>query len=166
MGHLLREAAAPRWFRIHSLPGGKRLPTNNLELAEIVRRHNTVATAVLGIGASSIAFLSEWSASRDFSSWPIADSAPDWQLSEDDLESVSRATFRYRAFRWRPAEFDREIVATARDEVGPIAVLSLSTSGVYCPYDGGADLFVPEAGDVEPLRALFKEWLSELPSRL
>ena len=45
ISHWMRDS--PGWLRIHSLPGSKRYPESDAEYAEMVRRHNAVAQAVL-----------------------------------------------------------------------------------------------------------------------
>ncbi len=165
LGDLLRKRMPQLWLRIHNLPE-KRYPETEREIAIALHRNNTVATALLGIGASCVAILTEWERAQDFASWPIADGAPEWLIDEATRESLSGATFRWRALRWRPGIFDQEIQSVACDEVGGLAVFSPATGAVFCPYDGGADLFAPDAADAEVLRVMFKKWSSKLPSGL
>jgi hypothetical protein len=166
MGDLLRAQAPSRWARIHHLPGGQRLPAGSAEVAEVLYRNNIVASTLLGIGATCIAFLAEWDGRHGFTSWPLAEPAPIWRGDDDTQEQIGTAKFRWRKLRWRPGSLDREILAAARGELGRLTFLSLATHGVYCPYDGGADLFLPEPDDVPALKNLFKQWLSDLPSGL
>src|SRR5262245_17461597 len=51
IGFLLREAEPDRWLRIHSLPGSRRYAVSGPDHAELLRRHNAVATDLLGAGA-------------------------------------------------------------------------------------------------------------------
>ena len=52
IGHRLRARfATRRWIRFHSLPGSKRYATDEAEYAELLHRHDAIATALFGHGA-------------------------------------------------------------------------------------------------------------------
>src|SRR5687768_7656763 len=47
-GWAMREGYSYRWFRVHSLPRGKRLPESEEEYATLLARHNAVIESVIG----------------------------------------------------------------------------------------------------------------------
>src|SRR5215208_4167866 len=51
VGFMLRQIYDERWLRIHSLPESKRYADTVGEYAELLRRHNQVATDALGDGS-------------------------------------------------------------------------------------------------------------------
>jgi hypothetical protein len=153
-------------MRIHNLPGSRRLPHGEADERELLYRNNVVASAVLGIGAQCIVVLTEWRPFESFTSWPVAESAPAWTLTEDLRESLATAIFRWKDQRWSPGALDDEILAVARGQAGSLIVFSPHTRGAFCPYDGGADLILPDPADAEAFRRLFAAWRSPLPSGL
>ncbi|MEY4580808.1 MAG: hypothetical protein RL701_5511, partial [Pseudomonadota bacterium] len=92
MGEFLRVTYADRWLRIHNLLGGKRLATRDSEQAELLRRNNVAASAVLGDGSDCVAIATEWETIPLTKSWTRAPKAPKWQLDEDDAELVGMAS--------------------------------------------------------------------------
>lgn len=75
-------------------------------------------------------------------------------IEQDDIYSV-----RYTPIIWKPSSFSSLVTAVANDEAYGVAVVSISTKNIYCPYDGGADIFVFDRPP-EKARAHFKKWLS------
>jgi hypothetical protein len=161
---LLRCELRDRWFRIHSLPEGKRYPTSKRDEAELLRRHNEVATAVLGTSAPCTVFSMEWGKAAD-----LASPMPDWRVHSDRQEDIdellANARFVAKQIVWSDRVFDREILAVADDKESHV-VLSHATAGIYSPYDGGADLFPALPDDVAPLKRRFAAWLSDRPDGL
>lgn len=166
LAHILRGAITERWMRVHHLPGGRRLPANDSDRSEVVHRNNMAAAAVLGIGSSCMAWITCFGAKAPRGAWTHAPPPPAWDLEEDAAEELAGARFYVSAFPWQPGCFDETILLAADGLLGPLAVLSLGTQGTYCPYDGGADLFLPGPEYVSSTKALFAAWLSDLPSGL
>jgi hypothetical protein len=159
IGHFLRAALPERWLRIHNLPNSQRYPTNDQERAIVLYRNNVVASTVIGIGSPCTAYYREVGPTVR----ATLPDQPSWDVDEDGVEELERTGFRPSQFVWRPGMLDDDILARAMDETAGFAVISHATAGVYCPYDGGMDLILPTAEDVEPLRQLFKAWLSKHP---
>ena len=166
VGHVLRMAFPARWLRIHNLPQSKRYPETAAEEQEVLHRNNVVASALLGAGTECLAIVTEWEPLQRFASWHLAETPPPWSLDDDLREELATASFRWRTLRWRPGDFDSEILARARDKVGSLIVFSPPTGNVYCPYDGGADLILAEPADAKAFQRLFAAWRSSLPSGL
>lgn len=163
MGEFLRSRYADRWLRVHNLVGGKRLATRDDEQAELLYRNNVAASVLLGVGAECVAVASEWESIALVSRWEKAGKQPPWQFDEDDDgELVAMATLRFRPLRWRPSEFDEEIAAVARGELGRLVVFSTQRHVAYCPYDGGVDLITASPEDAAALRGLFGGWRGAL----
>lgn len=59
LGYVCREKLPSRWLRIHSLPKSKRYPQTEAEYRELLRRHNEVATDLLGEGDECALFVDE-----------------------------------------------------------------------------------------------------------
>lgn len=165
-GHILRGAIAERWMRVHNLPHDRRLPTSDSDRAEIRYRNNVTASAVLGIGSSCIAWLACFGVVVPRGAWTQAPPPPKWDLEGDAAEEVAEARFYFSVLSWQPGCFDETILLAAEGHLGPVAVLSLGTRGTYCPYDGGADVFLADADYVSSTKSLFAAWLSDLPSGL
>ena len=163
----LRVALPQRWARIYNLPRGRRLPSGPEDEQELLYRNNIVASTVLGVGADCVAVLIEWGEPPEkFNSWQVAPPAPPWKLDDDRHEMLATAIFKWTKLRWRPGDFDDEILAAARGELGRLAIFAPHTRGIYCPYDGGVDVFLAEPADTVAIKRLLAAWCSDLESGL
>ena len=166
LGHVLRTAFKDRWVRVHNLPGGKRGFSEEGEKDEVLRRNNTVASSVLGIGSECVAWLTHYGSEAPLGTWRAAGKPPKWDSDESLAEELLEATFYFQVLAWSPHRLDDVILLAADGDLGPLTVLSLSTHGIYCPYHGGADLILPSSQYVASTKRLFAGWLSDLPSGL
>jgi len=171
LSHLLRVSFPDRWLRIHNFSGRQRIPRSTRDNEEVLKRNRGAATAVLEVGSKCVGFLASYGnggAPRryDECSWLPSPPQPKWRVDPDWVEELSEANFLVARFTWAPQCMDEVILYAARDEIGPVIVLSLLTGGGYSPYDGGADLFVAEPGAVPVVRAQLSRWVSKLPSGL
>ena len=144
----------PRPSGCTALPDGKRYAANDEERSELLRRHASVSTSVLGEGmpcAVVIAYLNGYRGEREppsvrrlgaieVAAWGREWEAPDFA---DDLEG---AVFAAASCVWRREGFDDVILDVAEDRTAPLLFIALETGRVYSPYDGGADLFVGRIG--------------------
>jgi hypothetical protein len=160
-GFLWRVAFPDRWLRIHSLPESKRYSETESERAEILRRHNAVASYMLGEGSDCILFLARfgqdklWPAEPDI---PLNAGRPEYvQTYENDGDEWQ---FFSTPVVWRSEQFNDLILASADDATGPIFFANKILGAAYAPYDGGADLFFPNPSNVEEAKRKFGSWLS------
>jgi hypothetical protein len=60
---------------------------------------------------------------------------------------------------WWPGAFDRLLWAVANDSLASVLWMSAATGAVFAPYDGGVDLFLPQASRVVELKVKYAGWL-------
>ena len=163
LGYLLRRQFHERWLRIHSLPESKRYPGSETEYAEMLHRHNTVATDLLGEGSPCLLIVMnagdtpEWSNDEDTA---LLGATPEhmWEV-EDVLEGEDRMQFFALEVTWRHSAFDPLLRAVADwKTIGLFA--NLASQSIYAPYDGGADLIFAMHAHVAPAKSKYTEWLS------
>jgi hypothetical protein len=172
VGYLLGEAHRARWLRIHSLPGSRRYPESDEDWAELLHRHNRVATDLLGDGGHCVVVVPSYGPGfvaelrlRDRLGLRLL------ALVRDDFpesgEPEDQALDLYAApAAWAPGAFDDVLRWRASDETGPIMFVARETGRAYAPYDGGADLFFPSSAERDEARRRYRAWLSRNPSGL
>ena len=85
---------------------------------------------------------------------------PSWIESlRDYLPGSSRAEFVATTLSWQRGCLDRVWLAVARDRVGRVAVFSPATGDAFCPYGGGADVFVWGSDRRSKLGDRFRAWV-------
>jgi hypothetical protein len=166
VGYLLRVAAHDRWLRVYNLPNGKRYPSSKQEFAELRTRQNAVADFVLGHGATVIAWLSSYEGAPPGGEWHRAPPGPVWRADLSEALGSPEPQFYYRQLTWLSGILDPELAAVVADESGPLALFSLGTAELFCPYDGGMDLILADAARLALAKSRFRAWLSPLPSGL
>ncbi|MGD0249020.1 MAG: hypothetical protein ABSB75_08220 [Candidatus Limnocylindrales bacterium] len=75
------------------------------------------------------------------------------------LPDPSRAEFVGATLTWQRGCLDRLWLAVARDLIGRIAVFCPATGDAFCPYGGGADVFVWGSERRLKLDDRFRTWL-------
>ena len=183
IGHLMRERHPESWLRIHSLPDSKRYPDTKDEWAELLVRQNAVATAALGASSSCLLVSARFAEPREQMPELLADSrlasskalltyAPrlvdgGWpgEQAAGPRSAGIRVGFYAAAVDWRSGAHDELLRAVASDEER-FVIADCSSGRVYAPYDGGADLFFPDAPGRRAARETFRSWLSPLASGL
>lgn len=161
---LCRGQLEDRWVRIHSLPKSKRYPDTDAERSEILRRHNTVAGAILGDSARCTLFAARFSPELDSQSVnaTLPDViglaiVPELTFEQDDEDAV----YIFAAeILWRRGKFDALILEAAEGSAGQILIANLELSTAYAPYDGGADLFLGSRDSAAWARETWSSWLS------
>ena len=170
VGFLLREAERDRWLRIHSLPGSRRLPESAWDHAELLRRHNAVATDILGEGAACGVVLFDVCnpqrssalgarAGLTESELPRVGSLPPELWDDEDGVFAEPVCLFGGLTVWRTGAFDGFIAAVAAGQVSGL-LAAFETGAVYAPYDGGADLFFPTTWERDRARERYGGWLS------
>jgi hypothetical protein len=172
-GEVLREHFfEDRWFRIHSLPESKRWPTQASEYNEILRRHNAIATDVLGVGSSCWLVATHWFEADAGKTGPpvlphLDPGAWDKPLlfREDPDDPLVTACWP-TLIKWAPGEFDALLRMVADDKEPQPIFVETAQSRIYAPYDGGADLILESAEVRDAMRARYPAWLSPDPRGL
>ena len=151
-------------LRFHSLPHAKQYPDSPDEYAELLRRHNEVASAVLGEGGECLLLVGLW---------PPTDLAVEANRLPEraDLEFVevsglptsvdeeNGTRFMAAAVRWCSGCFD-DVIRDVADERLPVVVFAnLARASAYKPYDGGGDVICASAEDLAELSQRFGAWL-------
>jgi len=169
----MRRHLQSRWLRIHSLPDSKRYAENESEFSELVRRHNLVATEILG--SNEVVMVAHaWGDIDDFRSvfatldWArrsyLVNAEPTVVQNLDDPEE--RTVLACSRLSWTPGSWD-DLLRDVADDVVPSLLFYNSRSGeAYAPYDGGADVFVRNSDRVAELRTRWQDWMSTRPDGL
>jgi hypothetical protein len=161
---LMRSLFFERWFRIYSLPEGKRYATNEQETATIRRRHNDIAEAVLGDGAACavvVAGDSDDPASlRALGGRPVTGWAKQWMDDKDFAEEMDGLEFNVGLCTWQRDKFNDLVHDVAEDRTALLLFVSLETGFIYGPYDGGADLFLENEEVRDKFASRFSDWRS------
>jgi hypothetical protein len=173
-GHGLRQEHSHRWTRFHSLPDSKRYPEIDAEYFEIIKRHTTVACELFVAGEPIFVYRSRPYEQRlkgkskhtivdqqlrEFSEWLPAVVTPE-PTEKDDLYSV-----RALVTTWPPKFFNTLIRLVADDKLRYISFVSPVSKNIYCPYDGGMDIFT-FPGHLKELEIKYRDWQSKESSKL
>jgi len=168
--HWLRGRYPLRWVRFHSLPESKRYPESDAEYAIVLERYNTVLSE-LNPGDRLLVVTTEWT--QTASTTPhveprrseVAPEALHWQtlIEEPDEDPESRAfTQLYvEVLPWHPRSIDVLLRAVADDELANVIIAPLDLRWLYHPYDGGADVILPNRDQRDRLKARHSDWLSK-----
>ena len=155
LGYRLRQAYPERWLRIHSLPESKRYADTEEEYAELLRRHNKVATDALGAG--SRCYLIEGFCIVS------GDRRDGWVLTLDG-EELPRPEATEAI--WSYGRHDALLRQVADWKTANIIFASPGSGRVYAPYDGGADLIYLNEQERDERKAVYRAWLSAYPGGL
>lgn len=168
IGHRLRDPYRERWVRFHSLPESKRYADSAEEYAEIVRRHRTVLAELPGDGAPEhlVVIAEDWG-SQDLAAGSSKKHVPGawpWQRVEaDDLD----LGFAYLWVRTGLTDSQLDALLTAAaDDQAHVILADPDLTWLFCPYDGGADVFLPDTPTRDAIRDRHTDWLSAHPSGL
>lgn len=172
---LLREAYRDRWFRIHTLPESKRYPETAAEYAEILRRHNTILTALLARGQTIALLATGYSTTAD----PVPPENIDQRYhpfdfvrsvamheAEEEEEFHSYSHIWLHVHPWQPQSLDPLLTDVADDRVANVLLVDPQREVLYHPYDGGADVILGTRAERDRWRATYRAWLSQHPSGL
>lgn len=173
VGHLMRSRLTSRWLRVHSLPNAKRYAEDQNEYAELLHRHNQVATEILGSGHVFVV-AHAWGDVEDFRSvfrdigWACRTGLVDATLTvlSNGEHPDERIVLGNGLLDWAPGSWDDLIRDVADDRVGSLVVYNPRTGEAYAPYDGGADVFVRTSERVAELRDRWRDWQSAHPDGL
>jgi len=166
LGYVCRHELRERWLRIHSLPASKRYPDTETEYGELLRRHNEVATIVLGEGEECALFVTtfgEQCASLAERGLPVIDHATFVDVPELATEQRGErisANVAVAWVSWKRTHFDFLIRSVADESAGGVLFANFRRHTAYAPYDGGADVFVDTPEQVALKKKQWSGWLS------
>lgn len=148
VGFMLRFTHEAAWTRIHYLRDASESATSESHERTIVTRFDAVASALF-TGTTVLVVGIHLDPGRDETAELQAMGAgtitpPDGWLDAlgDYLSDTKRAEFVATTLSWQRGCLDRVWLAVARERVGRIAVFCPATGDAFCPYGGGADIFV------------------------
>jgi hypothetical protein len=166
VGFLLRKKHPEQWIRFHTLPDGKRAPESETEVAEVLLRMGQLISEVFEPRTQAALWMTAFEPLRPL--LPEAQGAgfetlshppPNWTDALQDHFDVQHVTFWVRTQEWNwedTAPIFREV---SLDRIDHVTAFSIHTGAAICPYDGGIDLFLPDAHKRATLKRKFKSWL-------
>ncbi len=173
IGHVLRRHFYERWTRFHSLPESKRYAETEPEHQEILRRHLAIASELFVQGEPIYVYRSrvyERKLRGKFKHMLAGN-----QLREKmvrlptglDVRNEEDGYYCVRALAtsWTPAIFARLTRQVADWEESGVTFASPASKNIYCPYDGGMDIF-PYAKSPGILEAKFRPWMSSREDKM
>jgi len=168
VGHVLRNHLYERWTRFHSLPESKRYAESAVEYEELLARHSSVASELFQVGEVIYVFRSHLGekrlkgrhrhqvAGRQLREMVLKLPTGLHTKDEDDDQYCVRALVT----TWIPDFFETLTRDIADWKESGIAFVSPSTKNVYCPYDGGMDVFLFSASP-STLEGKYRSWMSD-----
>lgn len=172
VAHLLRQAYAQRWLRIHTLPESKRYAQDAVEYREILHRHNTMLAEVIGWGQPCILVLTGYSDTPEpvlSQSWLRAQyptSQPFLSTLMEHDPSPLYWHFFMQPLRCEPGIADPLLRRVADDAARDVLFVRVERTTLYMPYDGGGDVIFTSTAARDVMRHRYAAWLSAHPSGL
>lgn len=172
--HQLRGFHRERWVRFHSLPGSKRYPTDESEMAIVLERHYRLL-AELFEGHEVLVMTCRWSESSE----PRPPSEVDLRIGlqgviwasllyndDPDPEFRTYAHLYAELVNWAPGSLDPVLRAVANNETIGVMVADPDLCRIYHPYDGGADVLLSDSAERDRVKRRHAGWLSAHPQGL
>lgn len=163
VAYVLRERFRSRWFRVHSLPGGQRYATTDAERAEVLRRQNELASAVLGGGAACwfiFGYYGEAERLPGDVAAALEAMAPAFlqEVRPDDTGMGEVYPLLAASLTWEAGALDRVLEAVADELLETPLLVSAEFGRVVAPYDGGVDVIVEDPVRRSELARRFGRW--------
>ena len=172
VGHVLRSVFNNDWTRFHSLPESKRYADNAEEYSELSHRHLAVADELFEKEETIYVFRSHLYEKKlkgknrhQLCSRQLREKMVTLSRGSDELDEDQRYFVRALVTSWIPDFFDELILQVADWKETGIAFVSPSTKNIYCPYDGGMDIFT-FAKFPHSLEDKFHTWRSSRADKL
>ena len=170
VGFMLRFTHEAVWTRVHYLRDSTE-PATTEDDRRTASRFDAVAsslfngTTVLVLGIHLDARHEDTTELRALGAAPIPPPESWIESLREYLPDSGRAEFVGATLLWQRGRLDRLWMAVSRDHVGRIAVFCPATGDAFCPYGGGADVFVWGSERRAKLGDRFRAWLpnTELP---
>ena len=177
VGHVMRKHGVRHWVRFHSLPESQRYPNNESEARILLARQNALAAEVLGNGKLCWLAQAAWVPPVGTElAHEVYRGRSDYKLSlvftfvkrfefdpaiPNDTNGLD-TEFDVHAVRtaWWPGAFDKLLRSIGSEVLCPATLwMSDETGAVFAPYDGGVDLFLPDAAMAAALKNKHADWL-------
>jgi hypothetical protein len=166
VGHALRQYLSKDWTRFHSLPESKRYAENEADRVELRNRHITIATLLFVTGEPIYIYRSYFCEKRQrgkskhqLAGRQLRESVLRLPVRVENSYETEDAPLFVRALvsRWQPDFFAPLLDQVADFRESGVAFVSPKSRNIYCPYDGGMDVF---SFTIEPqeLASRFTEW--------
>jgi hypothetical protein len=155
---LLREACPGDWFRVYTLPDGKRYPESTVEAATVRARRDAVLESVLKSGSAFEAFLGRYAENAEPEVECYGVVAQHYRTVKVDSD-VNLSIYRYAGL-WDIERFALLLDDIAHGREPSWVLLNAETGDAIAPYDGGVDVFVPDNTRRIAARSLFADWIS------
>jgi len=168
VGFMLRFTHEAVWTRVHYLRNSAE-PATREEDARTASRFDAVAsslftgTTVLILAIHLDPQHEATGELRAIGAEPIEPPTTWIESLRDYLPSPGRAEFVATTMSWQRGLLDRVWLAVARDRIGRVALFAPATGDAFCPYGGGADVFVWGSERRAKLGERFKAWLPAAP---
>ena len=161
----LKYRLADRWVRFYALPDGKRYPTEDSELIEVIRRGivllGDACTTEEQVLVASGCFGARGTApERDEPSRRAHPEAAYWRECEvgDDEEWVPHLFCSTLVFTDSAVD---ELLRSVAEEKVVLAMIVAPRKGIVIhPYDGGFDIILPDSKTRDDWRSRHQDWVS------
>jgi hypothetical protein len=164
VGFMLRFTHESVWTRIHYLRNGAEPATQQDDL-QTANHFDAVASALF-TGATVLVMAIHLDPHREatdelksLGAEPIEPPAAWLENMHDYLPDLNQIQFVATTMSWQRGCLDRVWMAVARDRIGRVAVFSPATGDAFCPYSGGADVFVWGSERRSKLGERFRAWV-------
>jgi hypothetical protein len=173
VGFMLRFTHESVWTRIHLLRDGAK-PATREDDERTASRFDAVASALF-TGTTVLVLAIHLDAGHEdtadltaLGATPITPPESWIETLGGYLQDPSRAEFVGATLSWQRSCMDRVWLAVARDSIARIAVFCPATGDAFCPYGGGADVFVWGKERRFKLGDRFRAWMpsTEIPGPL
>lgn len=187
--HIIRNRHSENhWVRFHSLPDSKRYADTEAEWEILLDRYHWVLAWLAessnegGVTDEDHLVLFTETGSWSAEDIPTPDLFQQWGISHQEyIYSVCSSDFDpegadedpywwfhfYAGYVSRaPSSLNPLLRAVADDEIDNVILAPPTFSWLFCPYDGGMDIFIRSSRDRAALRKRFPSWLSPRPDGL
>lgn len=166
VGHLLRCDHQGRSTRFHSLAHSKRYATSADETAEILRRDYAILADLLVLSSSTAIHVigQEWDAD-DLVGGRIKRYMPGawpWRIFTDPdahIPGEPTHSFYFWVLPIHTVEALDELLQWVAEDRVRFIVADAEMTWIFAPYDGGCDVFLPNAETRDELEAKHPDWL-------
>ena len=173
VGHVLRRHMHDKWTRFHSLPESKRYAESDAEHQEVLKRHLAVASELFEVGAPIYIYkcrLVERRLKGKLKHMLVGNQLRERMVRLPSGLSMNEEDDGYYCVRalatsWTPTFFSALTKKVAEWEETGVTFVSPTTKNIYCPYDGGMDVF-PHTDSPSTLEAKFSSWMSSREDKM
>ena len=169
---ILREKKQKNWFRLYSLPNGKRYATNSKERAEVLRRSNFVFDTLFRDNKNEILTLIpveklsvEYEKFNRYNSKSLIELGYKKFFKYINNERGEIYLIYYEINLNNNEKFEGLINLISKDIVMQPIFWNLKGT-IFSPYDGGIDVFAFDEEQLNSFKKKLGEWLSDMPSGL